>query len=188
VKDETRRTLRYFVEKAEELRNARLIRLIEDDGLKIKIAFNAADGEGLTIEYKDIDREALQAFSLTFRMFSEDTDVIALRKLSQIKDSDLSKTWKKNVTQVNQWWSRYIKGIPSPTFVLDSKHLTRKEILWTFMYGDLSHLNHREVFKDWEDQELLFPLLRNQFYLALVHFVRAVSHLARLAVEELTRQ
>ncbi len=176
-----------FIEKVLELKGSRLIQLIRQDGLKITMSFEEGDSGNMRLEYRDIDREALQAFSLTFRMFAEQRDDIALRKLSSIDDKDLSDKWKSAVTQVNQWYSQYIADTSSPTFVIDDEHLSRGDILRTFMYGDLSHVNTRARFENWRNEELMFPLIRNEFYLILMNFVQAVLYLSKLAEEELQR-
>lgn len=184
MQNKTRQILQKLVEKADEISHSRLVQTLQRDGLELNIHYEGESGV-TRITYTDVDREALQAFILTFRMFYDGTDLIALRKLPQLVNADLSKNWRRGIQQVNGWLMKYLADVPSPTFVIDSNPLTKKDILTTFLYGDFSHISEMFTFEEWKKIELMFPLLKQELYTILMDIVTAIEFIAKVARAEL---
>ena len=125
--DATHDLLTLFVEKGHYIRDSRFAKLLESDGFHAHVTFTGGDEGAYTVDYTDLEREAVEAFVLTFRFFIQKSEPISLHRIDAIDDPDLSNKWKEETRLVQEWFTVYLAATTTPTMVFQSQAVTREE-------------------------------------------------------------
>ncbi len=177
----SRETLELFVEKAEELK--------KDYRGVMGVFRNVAEEEWQN--YPEI-----RGFLLTFRMFIQPRDRIALYESNRgsperpklLDLTGISDSWYEKVKQAHKWVTCAL-AITPPNLIYDGKPITRWEVLETFLYGDLAHTNpaKRKTFKQWKEEPDLFGNLQFEFVSILAFMFDQILVVAEESKQELGR-
>lgn len=194
----SRITLELFVEKAE-----RLVKYVRENHVRNSIVVNPG---GLVGVFRNAEEEewqlasTLDGFLVTFRMFVQPGDRIALyslerdsqrqpkRQKSKLLDlAGLSPDWYAKIEQAYQLVDVFLAGEP-PSLIYNGEPITRRKILETFLYGDNVHVNatHRETFNQWRCLPNLFGELQLEFVTILVFMFSQISEVTGACRHELS--
>jgi hypothetical protein len=140
MKENTRRILELFVEKADKLKSFGFDEHVKSVGLGFKAT--RTDNNDWTIEFGLPDEKERDAFLLTFRLFYQRNESISITNINQLAtDPDLSEQWRKGVAVAQKAYSDYLEGYSDYSVQLFDGHPTRGEMFETVLYGSLAHAN-----------------------------------------------
>lgn len=193
----TRITLELFVEKAERLtkyvrENHALNSVIVNPGGLVGIFRNSEEEEWQIAS-------TLDGFLVTFRMFVQPRDRIALYSLKRDSHRQLLRQKPKllDLTGLSLSWYEKVEqaytlidttlATPLPNLVYNNIPITRREILETFLYGDGVHINaaNREIFNQWRHSTTLFGGLQLEFVTILGLIFGQILEVAEFGKREL---
>lgn len=170
-----------------QLYNERAVKLGESTFLKQVLAghpvFHLHGGPFHAIRKGEPDPEAMEAFLLTFRLFLQDRDGLSFRKIGQLyEELPISGSLKGEVEVIRTDLNHYLDG-PSP-FVIFGKTTKRRELLMTWLYGELAHLNpeHRTRLREWRVDDGTRPLFQHEFEGIVTHVTQAVFWIRQVNV------
>ena len=175
-KAEMLRSLRLFNEKAEKLAFNRFTNSVLDQESGVTI--RASMGEPLTVQRRGPDYESIELFVLTLRFFMQDKDGCSLRCMVPIYEAALVSDELKNAFfEARQTLNDYLES--ETMFTIDDKRLTHRDILETFVYGDIAHANpgKRDRYDAWMSHDGLPELLRNDLVVVLATFMRTIAYI-----------
>ena len=142
----------------------------------------------------------LDGFLVTFRMFVQPRDRIALYPLardtqrqpipqkSELLDlSGLSPGWYEKVERAYQLVDAALVIAP-PNLRYNGEPITRRKVLETFLYGDNVHVNapERETFNEWQRNSDLFGELQFEFVNILGFIFARILEVAEACRHELS--
>ena len=195
--DEARKTLELFVEKAD-----RLAKYVRENQARNSIVVSPG---GLVGVFRNSEEEewqvasTLDGFLVTFRMFVQPGDRIALYSLERDSQrqpkrqkprlldlAGLSPDWYEKVEQAYQLVDVAL-AIAPPNLMYNDEPITRRKILETFLYGDNVHVNaaHRETFNQWRRLPDLFGELQLEFVTILGFMFGQILEVAEACKHEL---
>jgi len=158
----SRKTLELFIEKAETLKNWALS--MKKFGGLMGIIRNTEEEEWHF-------HPEIQGFLLTFRMFIQKGDGIALylqdsrgqRERPKLLDlPGMSDTWHEKAEQAYNLIATVLHSTP-PNLMYNGEPITRWKVLETFLYGYFAHNNQREAYDQWRQDRDLFGNLQLEF-------------------------
>ena len=142
----------------------------------------------------------LDGFLVTFRMFVQPRDRIALYPLARDSQRQpkpqkpelldlpgLSPGWYEKVERAYQLVDLTL-AIAPPNFTYNGEPLTRRKVLETFLYGDNVHVNatDRETFNEWRRHSDLFGELKFEFVNILGFMFARILEVAEACRHELS--
>lgn len=180
-------TLKIFVERAERVLRSRLAQNVLSQ--QLSCSFSWKIGEGATFEYPDCHEDDRDAFVLSLRLFIQNKDRISIYNISKIIEAlPVSDAVKEPFRQQRTELNRYLDLHPSFTaFGGPSSH---RELLNTFVYGDLSHYdpNLRPALLRWMTEPLVWPSMQTQFLMvcqSITLCLSAFRTITQMALDEL---
>ena len=186
----TRETLNLFVEKAALMRRRAYWRFFEE-GHEISFSFgvDATTGHYRDMTFMGQDEEARDALSVTLRLFIQDNDCISLRKMANLSTTDtgLSPSWKvgydKLRAEINQLLDDPAESLGQE---IGLPGLTRRQVLNTFLYGEIAHTDpcYRAQYRAWRGLSA-FPLIEFVFASTVSSLLCTILNAAELAEAEL---
>jgi hypothetical protein len=180
-------TLKLFINRAERVLRSRLSQNVLSQQLGCKFSWKV--GEGTTIEYPDCHEDDRDAFVLSLRLFIQNKDRISIYNVSQIiEDLPLSDAVKEPFRQQRAELNRYLDLHPIFTAFGEPKNY--RELLYTLVYGDLSHFDPklRPMLLKWMADPLVWPHMQTQFLMVcqtIVLCLSAFHTIAQMAIDEL---
>jgi hypothetical protein len=184
MREETRRILELFVEKANELQ------FFFEHMQSVGIGFTGvrtSEGEW-EIQFDLPEEQKKKSFILTFRFFYNQKESISILKLRRfLNDPELSDNWKMGVSNKRNAYIDYLKGYSAYTVELFDGHPTRAEILDTVINGVLAHADPEKLqrFKQWTRDDIRANLLDQEFATILVQIFRLNNYTKELREQEL---
>lgn len=189
MKNETRRVLELFVEKANKLRDFRFDEHVKIVGLGWKATRLEEDRWALDFGLPDVKER--DAFLLTFRLFIQDNEPYSFKNIGKLSDdASLSSEFASELTKVLRAYSNYMNSQSGYTVKLFDGHPTREDMLKTALYGGLAHTNNpglMQKFKDWSCDDIRANLLLQEFAAILVQMMVFIRHFADISERELIR-
>lgn len=194
----SRTTLELFVEKAE-----RLAKYVRENDAHNSIVVNPG---GLMGVFRNSEEEewqvasTLDGFLVTFRMFVQPGDRIALYSLERDSQRQpkrqkpklldlvgLSPDWYQKVEQAYHLIDVFLASAPEK-LMYNGEPITRRKVLETFLYGDNVHVNdtHRETFNQWRRFPDLFGELQLEFVTILGFMFGQILEVAKACKHELS--
>lgn len=125
---------------------------------------------------KDID-----GFILTLRQFFQNNDPISIRNIAKLYESTpelLQNKLKIDLLRAN--FNSWLDSNPVINFSLNNSNITRRELIWTFLYGLFAHSEERYVrtINFWRNDIILWNLLRMEFTSALTGVLNYLGQFA----------
>ena len=175
-------SLRLFNQKAERLVTSRFVKQAEkNSGFQIR----SAVGQPVEVFRYGPDQEAIDAFVLTFRFFIQDNEDSSFRNLSSLYAlPEVPVSMRDSFTTARNTLNQYLES--NTAFQINGKHLTRWDILDTFLYGWLSHAKSkvkRKRYESWMANPLLGPLLTNECIFILFQVMNLIMYVRGLNEE-----
>jgi hypothetical protein len=189
MKQETRKKLRLFVKKVEQLSSFGFMPSYFQGG---GIRFTGLDSPDERMG--GASREAIHAFAVGLRFFIHDPDGISFRILADTVASapGLSDEWKQEFRQTRRKLNKYLDS-PMTSMGLGykpggKKQVSRRDVLETFLYGDIIHFGERhgelDSYEEWESSNE-FALFECALEDILAYVYGCVFHIAQLTKQEL---
>jgi hypothetical protein len=177
--------LRLFNEKAQLLRESRFVQMVFTEGSGVTVSYR--QGQPLRVVRRGADREALAAFALTFRFFLQKNDGISLKQIERLYHSlDVPEDDRCLVTE--NW--KNLNGFldSAPELAPNGQAITFRNVLETFIYGNLSHVNpgKEEVYKAWRAGPFAL-VLEGYFEHVLAEVLKFILWLASMNAETIQR-
>lgn len=184
MREQSREILLMFIEKSEELISssfAQYILLNNVASLRILI-----DKSGFSIKEPFPNIDSLRAFVLTFRFFIQDRDQISLRALEDItNDPGISTEWKESYRQIRREINNFLNS--KVRITSDGEQPTYRQVQEAFLYGDLAHLNKRDILLRWRNDDDTYRFRQHDFRLSLLKCLEVISRLSQLCQYEVSR-
>ena len=174
--------LNLFNEKADEIKNSSYAKFVLEKKPETTISKN--QGEAIKIKTIEPNDESLKSFVLTLRLFLQNNDQISFQNISKIY-KELPNNFQKEKILFSQARGK-INNILNTNINIkfNNKILTYCEVLDTFIYGDLAHINidKRNTYKDWKSREEvgLFALLKIDFHSIASVLIQCILYMQKL--------
>lgn len=155
-KNEMLEPLIRFNRRAGEINKTEFTEFIYDKENRLEIKYNGK----LSIKRTGPSIENIKAFTLDFRFFIQDKET-SFRKLKKHYDKlPIPGDFKKMFNNLRDGFNYFLDNGKS-IVKHNSKNITYRELLWTFVYGKLSHEDERYVgtVKQWTSNEIITELL-----------------------------
>lgn len=176
------RSLRLFNEKAEKLSDNSFSRRVF--GQESGVTISAAVGQPVVVERRGPDQESIEVFVLTLRFFMQDNEPSSLRNVGKVYDAALvSSELKARFREARQALSDYLD---SETYhATQSRRLTNREILETFVWGGLAHANPqmKKRYDSWMSLGGFSEVFWNTLVVVLATFMKALAHIHDINAE-----
>lgn len=185
MNDKSRKSLTFFVEKYERLNRRTFTRYFrKHKELSVTLPFAGKP----KVKVKNPTEESIDAFLLTFRLFCQDRDGIAIRILKEevLEDPEISFKWKEQFKVINNEWDDILnEHVP---FVFDGKAPTHLEVLNVILYGHYAHIDdkHLPQLEEWNKDPLDFPHYEMDFITTLINLFIKIEEIAKITREELS--
>lgn len=185
------RALNLFNEKAERLRQGNFAKRVfsQPSGVTIK----GEEGKPVVASRHGPDQDAIDAAVLTYRFFIQDNEDSSLRNMSTMyPEMPTSAHLSANFLDARKKFNDYLDGPLGINLAINGKVLTRRDVYDTFIYGSLAHAKEQKEaqFKRWQANEILFPLLENEFVVTLAQLMDILWYMQILnkdALDEISK-
>jgi hypothetical protein len=175
--DSRSEALKLFNKKANRLQNTRFIRFVRNGRMSVRIAGRKGQ---FRVTKKLPDKDAIDAFVLTFRYFIQDNERCSFRNLAKVySSSEVSKDIKNEFTRTRKLLNDFL-GSPS-AFNYRNQNVSKRKLMEMFIYGDLAHANKTK--KKLFDQLMKNPLrdvIELEFDIVLLGVLNLIQRTARL--------
>lgn len=181
--------LRQFNEKAEELKNSQVCRMVFNEDTLVYLILRK--NKPIRAGKHGPSQDAINAFVLTFRQFIQKKDIISIERIAKIYSRlPISKNMKVEFERIKDKYDNFIDA--ESRYKFNMRQLKNKDILVTFIYGDLAHMemNKREIFKKWMNDRFFKPTIENGFVNILartINFINAIWELNCKVIKELIK-
>lgn len=162
VKSEDLKALELFNKKAQILRNYSFMKFLFERGTGFTIS--GGKGKPTTVQTKWPSDEVRDAFLFTFRFFIQKKEKSSFRKMPKVYENlPISQEKKELFKEAHKSFNDFLDSKSPITF--QGKAITRREILWNFMYGELAHANEtkEKILEQWTSNLLTKKLFQNEF-------------------------
>jgi hypothetical protein len=179
------RKLRLFNEKAQLLQKSRFVQMVFTEGSGVTVSYK--QGQPLRVVKRGADHEALAAFALTFRFFLQKSDGISLEQIEGLYQSlDVPEDVRSSLTENRKALNGFLDS--ASELALNGQSITFRDVLETFIYGNLSHVNRgkEEVYKVWQAGPLVL-VLEGYFETVLAEVLKFILWLASMNAETIQR-
>ncbi len=130
---------------------------------------------------EEFDQDEIDAFVLTFRMFTQDNDRISLRRLSDIYGS----SWVRGgnaqecFEDARNTLNNYLDS--AATLMFGNNQISVREIADIVIYGGLAHSNEQKskIFEDWKSSGIM-GFIWAEFFAYARHAVETLQYLRSL--------
>lgn len=165
-------TLELFNRKAEKLKKSSFMKFLLEQGSSVTISGNK-DGR-VTVDTRWPDEEARDAFVLTLRFFIQKREKSSFRKMTRVYDNlPISQQRKELFKNARKQLNDFLDA-KSP-MQIHGQVITRRDILKTFIYGELAHANAKK--KKTLDQWMSYPIFNVTIYNEFIYILGIVTSL-----------
>lgn len=181
--------LRLFNEKAERLANTNFVRQILEHK-KISLRLDLERGKEVKISRTIPNREAIEAFVLTFRFFIQNNERCSFGNLDGVYSNlPVSEEIKMQYRQARQTLNDYLNSKTPIKF--GDEELSRRKIVDIFVYGGLAHANpqKKQLYDKWMSIGIFSDFLEFEFVSTLfevLRIIRFVRNLNAKVIKELS--
>jgi hypothetical protein len=187
MEDETRKILEALIRKAHKISGFGFDEHVKRTGLNFNIT--RTDKNDYIVEFGLPDEKELDAFVLTFRMFTQPNESFSFSNIhGLLRDKGLSTEFREGVISLRRGYFDYLNSHSEYTVELFEGHPTRSQILQTVLYGELVHINDPDTvqrFQIWSRDDIRASLLMQEFTSILLQILTSIKHLADLCEKEL---
>ncbi|MFX0202058.1 MAG: hypothetical protein ACFFCW_38595 [Candidatus Hodarchaeota archaeon] len=180
-------SLRLFNEKYEKLRSLSFYRKVFKEKTGVTVSRKA--GEPVKVLRRGPKAESIDAFVLTFRFFIQDNEKSSFRNIAEVYENLPISQQKKELFKNSRTNLNAFLDSPSMFKIIDESP-TRRDILETFIYGNLAHANKgkKETYDQWMSYPAFNQLIINEFVFILgivMNFITYVKNLNDEVIKEL---
>ena len=169
--------LKLFNRKAKRLEESNFWQWFGDN--KLQLNYNW----GVSHSFQSPEQESLEAFLLTFRLFQQNNDYISIKNIKKVYHAiDIPEEYKNQFSQIRNYLNQYLNK-PSPI-----QGYSNKEILKSFIYGELAHFTQREDYENLHISEFGGLYSDFQFIDIVINntgFILRIKHLNEKVIEHL---
>lgn len=176
------RAFRLFNRKAEKLTNNSFTKQIIEEGFGLSLSVKK--DYPVNIETRFPNNESIESFVLTFRFFCQDNEPSSLNRIAKIYSKLPDYCSEKSAClnehkKINDYLDSHDNSL---NIKINSKRFTNREIFEIFFYGGLAHANkHKEeIYDQWMTDELLGPMLQNEFIKILSNVLSSILYIQKL--------
>ena len=184
--------LRFFNEKGERLRDSAFMKRLVNQKSGWKFGIETLK-DGSQIAHSSIsgpDRDAIDAFVLTFRYFIQDNEGTSFRQMQKLYSSiPISLHLKNRFDDFKNELNAFLDSEMRPRCIYNKKPLTNREVMEVFIFGGLAHSTKVEKYKEWMSifpLNLVLPHEFNMILLKVLNTISAISALNEQAILELS--
>ena len=172
--------LELFNAKADKLNKSTLIRfLCEQGGIGCKISWDK--DERVTIERRWPDEDATEAFILTLRFFIQNNERSSVENMQETYDNlPISQEKKDLFKNAREKLNQFLDS--NSSLAINDQFLTHRQILWTFIYGELAHANEKlkPVYDQWMSYGIFSAMIYAEFIRILAVFTSCIAYVQKL--------
>ncbi|WP_269521314.1 hypothetical protein [Alteromonas sp. BMJM2] len=171
-----------FTTKAKKLLSSSFVKSYQNNS---GVDFSWKRGEDLSIKQRGPDQEQIDAFVLTFRFFIQKNEPISFYSMAEaFKSEFVSDELKEKFSDAKNHLNSYLD---SNSMFKIGEHITRRELLYVFIYGELSHSDRekREKYNDWMSNQFLAAFMKNEFTSILFEVLNVISYTGGICEEVL---
>ncbi len=151
--------LTLFNEKAQKLFNLSFVKKLINLGYSFKYS---EENKKLVGVIKGPDDEAIDAFINTLRFFIQDNEPSSQRNIDGLYNNlNIPNDLKKDFKNARRATNKFLDS--KSIFTINGNNITNRKIFNVFIYGGISHSNHKKEFDAWQRNFLLFTPLKNEF-------------------------
>jgi len=168
--------LQNFNERAHHLLESPLAKKVLLGELKCSFSWKA--GEGIEISSPDYEKNDLDAFILTLRLFVQNNEAISLQNLQNAYDaSTVSQDLKDSITRSRADLNAFLDS--RMIFQWPDGAQTYREHFETVMYGNLAHMNatKAELFRRWVSDPFISHHVWALFLMVVQNILATISYL-----------
>jgi len=176
--------LRLFNEKANTLLNSKFVQHGTISG-----SVYATQNQQIHTALNLPDEEAIRAFVLTFRFFIQENETTSFKRLADTYEKlPVSEELR---TQYSTLRHR-LNDLLDSSSNLKIFNLTRRDIIWTIIYGELAHSDKEKLARinAWRKNPVIWTAVQFEFSSSLadvLEYIMAVANLNTKVLEEITR-
>jgi len=130
------------------------------------------------VTQKGPDRDAIEAFILTFRFFIQNNEGCSFGNIGETYNAlDIPQELKDKYNEARNHLNDYL-DTEMPSIVINGEKITRRRLLDVFVYGGLAHANpeKKELFDAWMRIPFLSEYLQMSFVSILIDVVRVINY------------
>ena len=193
LRESTRETLEMVVEKANLMRSRAYWQFFrEGREIGLRFGIDPVSDALIDVEFIGPNEEARDALLVTLRLFIQDNERISLKNLAKLsaEDSELSSDWNRSYASIRGEANELLdESLTLAAQQVGMSDLTGRELLDTFLYGEIAHMNpdKRRCYRSWNDLPV-FPFLEFCFSAVITGLLCVIFNAAALAKDELTGQ
>jgi hypothetical protein len=189
-KEEIVKALQLFNNKVQKLEHSRFIQGLSQSNSGFTLShLKNESGSWLKAERQGPDDEAIDAATLTFRFFNQDKDRISLRRISKYyAEAPIDVSFSHEYEKIRREMNEYLDGEKYSVANYNGVPLVRRELIETFMYGELAHVNEAKetLFQEWKRAPMTFTFFESQFVDTMGNLFVGLQMIAELNERALT--
>lgn len=173
-----------FSEKARKLLNSSFVKSYQENS---GVDFSWKQGQAAKVTQRGPNQEQTDAFVLTFRFFIQKNERISFFSMEKAFEAEvIPDDLRKKFYDAKEHLNTYLD---SNTMFKIGDFITRRKLLDVFIYGELSHTNEekRKIYNDWMSNQLMGPLMRNEFASILFEVLNVISFTGGVCEEVIHR-
>ena len=158
-----------YRKKAIELIESRFAKSLQNSGVTI----SGKLGLPVKAERRGPDLEAIKSFAITYRNFSLDSDPISIRNVAQMYDKfEEDNSVRKEFLKIRKALNQFLN---SPTILnINGGEISRKDLIDTYVYGQVIHLKKNEEFEQWIRGTPLGEIVYNEIVYTLSNLLNFI--------------
>ncbi len=173
-------SLKLFNEKAEKLLKTRFVKHLKETG-KLSASVTLNEGEEVKMTRILPDQDAIDAFVLTYRFFTQDNEKSSFHRLSEsFEKLPISSELKKEFLDQRNGLNNYLDT--KINMNLYGFTPTKGELIDIFIYGGLAHANSKKkaIYESWKKDEPIYMFIEFHFCNALEVVLRAICNVGNI--------
>jgi hypothetical protein len=185
--DASARPLLLFNEKAQKLMESEFIDYVRKHRLSFELH---ASKDSVKTTLSGPSQTAIDAFALTLRFFIQEREESSFRKLAKTYDTlPISVRLKQEYENIRESVNRLLDSNSKVKIM----NLTRRDIIWNIMYGELAHSESAKskVVEEWKKDQVVWGMIQFEFQsslLDLLQLIQATRELNNEALMEMSHK
>jgi len=187
--DDDKLTLELFNRKADEIINSSYVNESKTKDIGITLSWKKNQTPHGTWQYdaKHHDHDFIKSVILPLRLFIQNNERISVKNINDLyQNLPIDSQFKLTIQDIRQYLNDYLDE-RARTFFSDQP--TRREILETFVYGELAHLNSEKLerLETWKKDDMEFQVGFFEFQNIIHEFIQMIKLIRNVNVLLLKR-
>ena len=161
-----------FNEKAQKLIESEFVDYIRKRGLSFKL--QSSKGSAVETRLNGPSQTAIDAFALTMRFFIQEREESSFRKLAKTYNAlPISEHLKQEYESIRESVNKCLDSHSNVKIM----NLTRRDIIWNIMYGELAHSEpaKSKVVEEWKKIPVVWDMIWFEFQSSLLDLLRLIQ-------------